>query len=213
MKQIQRYAVLDFEIMNEWRASVCAVGCVVIEKGKIINEFYSKVCPPTQYENKYCVETHGLRYKDVRKSPTFPVVWKTIDKMIGKSPIVAHNAPFEKSCIEACGEEFGTNTDYQYIDTLKMSRFVFPKAKNHKLNTLCEAMNIDLQHYHNALDDARADAECFLKLKKIGQYCFEKNEDNELIETHFCTQNIENNNEKEKINKLLMGEKTNFIEG
>lgn len=203
MKQVQRYVALDFETMNHWRASVCAVGCVVIEKGVITEEFYSQICPPTPYENPYCVETHGLTYNDVKDSPKFSEIWPVIDKMIGSSPIVAHNSPFEKSCIDACGEEFGTKTDYEYIDTLKMSRMQFPNARNHRLNTLCEAMDIKLEHYHNALDDARADAECFLKLKSLGNYCFEMSEDGTLLTTNFLYQNVENDKEKKKIEEKL----------
>ena len=87
-----------------------------------------------------------------------------IDKMIGDSPIIAHNKGFEKSCIEACADEFGTNDDYEYIDTLKLSR-EYLDTPNHKLDTICEALDVKLKHHHNALDDAIAAGECFIKMK------------------------------------------------
>lgn len=160
-----RYAALDFETMDTWRASVCSVGCVVFENDKIVDEFYSLVCPPSKYENPHCVEVHGLHYKDVKDSPPFPEVWETVDKMIGNSPIIAHNAGFEKGCINACNEEFGTKKDYKFIDTLQLSRQYMPYLNNHKLDTVCKQLKVPLKEHHNALEDARACGKCLIEMK------------------------------------------------
>lgn len=164
-----RYVVLDFETLDTWRASVCSVGCVVIEKGEITDEFYSLVRPPLMFENKYCVDVHGIHYRDVKNSPSFPEVWEKVDRMIDGCPIVAHNAGFEKSCINACAEEFGTNNEYTYIDTLRLSREILTECKNHKLDTICDKLDVELKQHHNALEDARATAECFIKLMKLSE--------------------------------------------
>lgn len=166
MKNKNRYVALDFETLDTWRASVCAVGCVVIENNQIVEEFHSLICPPSKYENPFCVEVHGIHYNDVKNSPTFPQVWEKIDKMIGDSPIVAHNYGFEKSCINACSEEFGTNNDYEYIDTLKLSRNTLPFLPNHKLDTVCNYFNVELKKHHNALDDARACGNLLIEINK-----------------------------------------------
>ena len=161
-----RFVALDFETLESWRASVISVGCVVFDDDKIVDEFYSLVCPPSKLEEWYCVKTHGLHYKDVEHSPTFPEVWEIVDKMIGNSPIVAHNIGFEKSCINACCDEFGTKNDYKYIDTLKLSRQNLRNMKDYKLNTVCKRLNVKLLHHHNALDDARACGEIYVKIKQ-----------------------------------------------
>lgn len=160
-----RYAALDFETMDTWRASVCSVGCVIFENNEIVDEFYSLVCPPSKYENPHCVEVHGLHYKDVKDSPPFPEVWETVDKMIGNSPIIAHNAGFEKGCINACNEEFGTKKDYKFIDTLQLSRQYMPYLNNHKLDTVCKQLKVPLKEHHNALEDARACGKCLIEMK------------------------------------------------
>lgn len=162
-----RFIALDFETLNEWRASVISIGIIVIEDNKIKTKKYYTVCPPSKDENYYCVQTHGLHYDDVKDSPDFPTIWNEIDKKYIKgSPIIAHNVGFEKSCINACNEEFGTNNKYEYIDTLKLSRKFFPKLTNHKLNTVSEAIKHNLKNYHNAIDDALACAKIFIKLNK-----------------------------------------------
>lgn len=163
-----RFVALDFEVLDSaWRATVCSIGLAVIENNKITDKFYSLICPPSKNENYYCVLTHGLHYEDVKNSPDFLKVWNEIDeKYIKGSPIIAHNVGFEKSCINACNEEFGTNNDYIYIDTLNLSRKYFPKLHNHKLDTVCEAIKHNLKNYHNALEDAEACAKIFIKLNK-----------------------------------------------
>ena len=40
-----------------------------------------------------------------------------------------------------------------YIDTVTVSRKVYPELYNHKLNTVCEYLSIDLSH-HNGKSDA-----------------------------------------------------------
>lgn len=162
-----RFVAIDFETLSEWRACIISIGIVVIEDNKIKEKKYYTVCPPSKEENYYCVQTHGMHYEDVKDSPDFPTIWKEIDeKYIKGSPLVAHNIGFEKSCINACNEEFGTNSDYEYIDTLKLSRQYFPKLENHKLNTVSEAIKHNLEHYHNAQDDALACAKIFIKINK-----------------------------------------------
>ena len=105
-KTNNRFAVIDFETANGYRETVCSVGVVIVEDCKIVDKFYSLINPQTKYFEKHCVAAHGLRYNDVKNSPKFSEVWEKVDKMIGNSPIVAHNAAFEKSCINACSVSY-----------------------------------------------------------------------------------------------------------
>lgn len=162
--QNKRFAVLDFETASGFRDSVISIGLVIVEDNKIVDKFYTLVNPQTKYFNKYCVATHGLKFKDVKYAPSFEKIWEKVDKMIGDSPIVAHNVAFEKSCIDACAESFGTNNNYTYIDTLKLSRERFKHLKSHKLNVICEEIEYNLKNYHNALADAEACAMVLINL-------------------------------------------------
>lgn len=162
-----RFVSLDFETLENWRASVISIGIAVIEDNKIVDTFYTNVCPPSKNENYYCVQTHGMHYKDVKDNPMFDEVWKMIDeKYIKGSPIIAHNIGFEKTCINECGDYFGTNTEYQYYDTLNISRKYVKGLENYKLNTVSEYINYNLKNHHNALDDALACANIFIYFNK-----------------------------------------------
>lgn len=161
-----RFVVIDFETMEGWRASVCEIGLAVIENGKITDTYKARVCPPSANENQYCVEVHGIRYKDVKDCPKFDEVWKHIDETYIKgSPLIAHNMPFERSCINECGELYGTNTDYTYFDTLQLARKYMKGMRSYKLNVLAKIFGFNFRH-HDAREDAKACATVFIRLCK-----------------------------------------------
>jgi DNA polymerase-3 subunit epsilon len=165
MTDIHRYVAIDFEKLDTIPSSICSVGLAVIENDKITKTFYSLICPPSKNENYYCVQTHGLHYKDVKNAPKFPEIWKKIDKVIGDSPIIAHNFGVERGCINACNEYYDTDYNYEYICTLALSRKYLNELPNKGLDMVCEALNYKMGYHHNAKDDAIASAEVFLRIK------------------------------------------------
>src|SRR5699024_8176460 len=50
------------------------------------------------------------------------------------------------------------------IDTLELARFLFPGLGNHRLNTLCKHVNVELTQHHRAIYDAEATAYLFWKM-------------------------------------------------
>ena len=164
-KKNNRYVAIDFEKMDTLPSSVCSIGVAVIENNEITDTFYSLVCPPTKNENYYCVQTHGLRYKDVKNAPKFNEIWKKVDKMIDGSPVIAHNFGIERGCINACNEEYDTDYSYEYICTLALSRKYLSDLPSKGLDLVCEALDYKMGYHHNALDDAIASAEVFLRIK------------------------------------------------
>lgn len=174
MKNNERYVAIDFEKMDTIPCSVCSVGLAIIENGKIVKRYYSLICPPTKNENWYCCQTHGLHYEDVKDAPTFKELWPKIDNIIGNSPLICHNYGVERGCIRACNEYYDTNYNYKYICTLALSRKFLKSLSSKRLDIVCESLNFKMKHHHNALDDAIASAEIFIRLKK--KYNFDINE-------------------------------------
>ena len=164
-KKNNRYVAIDFEKLDTLPSSVCSVGVAVIENNQITDTFYSLVCPPSKNENYYCVQTHGLHDKDVKNAPKFPQVWKKIDKIINGCPVIAHNYGVERGCINACNEYYETEYNYNYICTLALSRKYLSDLPSKGLDLVCEALDYKMGYHHNALDDAIASAEVFLRIK------------------------------------------------
>ena len=101
------FAAIDFETANGQRSSVCSVGIVIVRNGQIVDEFYSLIQPAPNYYTYWTTEIHGLTRLDTDGQPDFPQVWAQIEDKIKGLPLVAHNRPFDESCLKAVFEEYG----------------------------------------------------------------------------------------------------------
>lgn len=63
------------------------------------------------------------------------------------------------------------------MDTVTLSRFLFPELKRYKLNVIAKHLGISLENHHRAVDDAKATADILLK-------SFEMLKEKEIITLH-----------------------------
>ena len=151
------FAAIDFETANNERSSVCSVGVVIVRNGEIVDSFYSLIQPEPNYYNYWCQRVHGLGYEDTDNAPLFPEVWAQIEPLIEGLPLVAHNRPFDEGCLKAVFRVYRMDyPDYEFYDTLCVSRRVFPYLVNHQLQTVAEACGFLMKNHHHALADADA---------------------------------------------------------
>ena len=159
------FAAIDFETANNERSSVCSVGIVIVRNGEIVDTFYSLIQPEPNYYNYWCSQVHGLTREDTEEAPVFPKVWAQIELMIKGLPLVAHNKPFDEGCLKAAFHVYQMDyPDYEFYDTLCVSRRVLPELENHQLQTVAAACGYKLEDHHHALADAEA---CAWIAKKI----------------------------------------------
>lgn len=151
------FAAIDFETANNNRSSVCSVGVVIVRDNEIVDSFYSLINPEPNYYNPWCTQVHGLTSSDTDDAPVFPEVWKQIAPMITGLPLVAHNSPFDESCLKAAFRAYQMEyPDYEFHDTLRMARQTLRGLANHQLHTVAAACGYHLDNHHHALADAEA---------------------------------------------------------
>ncbi len=151
------FAAIDFETANKERCSVCSVGVVIVREGEFVDSFYSLIQPEPNYYNYWCTRVHGLCYEDTENAPIFPDVWAQIEPMIEGLPLVAHNSVFDEGCLKAVFRVYQMDyPDYDFYDTLRQSRRMFPGLPNHQLQTVAAACGFDMENHHHALADAEA---------------------------------------------------------
>ncbi len=159
------FAAIDFETANYERTSVCSVGIVVVRDGMIVDSFYSLIQPEPNYYKYWCTQVHGLCREDTENAPVFPDVWAKIEPLIEGLPLVAHNRPFDESCLKAVFRCYQMDyPDYEFYDTLAASRRLLPDLENHQLDTVAAACGFPMEHHHHALADAEACAHIAIKL-------------------------------------------------
>ncbi len=120
---MQDFVAIDFETANGRRSSVCSVGIVIVRGGVIVDRFYSLIQPSPNYYTYWTTEVHGLTRRDTDGQPTFPEVWAQVADKIKGLPLVAHNRPFDESCLKAVFEEYDMEyPGYEFHCTLAASR-------------------------------------------------------------------------------------------
>jgi DNA polymerase-3 subunit epsilon len=160
------FAAIDFETANERRSSVCSVGVVIVRSGQVTESVYRLIRPTPNYYTWFCTAVHGMTQRDTEEAAGFPAVWAEIAPKIAGLPLVAHNSPFDESCLravhKACGMDY---PDYTFHCTCRASRKKFGKAlPNHQLHTVAAHCGYDLKNHHHALADAEACAWIALKI-------------------------------------------------
>jgi hypothetical protein len=76
------------------------------------------------------------------------------------------NVGFDKKFIDKAYSDSGISADYDYVDTLALSRDEMPNSKNHKLSTIARDLDIEQEEDHRALADARTAGRVYSVLNK-----------------------------------------------
>ena len=158
------FAAIDFETANQHRSSVCSVGVVVVHNGKVTDKLYRLIKPTPNFYTYWCTEVHGMTYADTDDAMDFPEVWAEIAPHIQGLPLVAHNSPFDESCLKAVFRMYQMDyPDYPFFCTCIASRRVWPKGR-HNLDIIAARCGYDLTNHHHALADAEACAAIALEI-------------------------------------------------
>ena len=92
-------------------------------------------------------------------------IFEVIEPLIEGLPLVAHNKPFDESCLKAVFRVYQMDyPDYEFYDTLAASRRKFRHLPNHQLHTVAAECGYCLENHHHALADAEACAAIALEI-------------------------------------------------
>ncbi|MDO5571603.1 MAG: 3'-5' exonuclease [Bacteroidales bacterium] len=168
MLPLLNFTAIDFETANQYPTSACSIGIVKVENGKIVEEVSHLIKPQPNFFISSFIDIHHITKAMVSDAPLFGELWPEISKLIEDSEaLVAHNAPFDMRVLKACIEmEMIRAYIPQNFCTVRLSRKYLKFLINHKLNTVCDYFNIELDH-HEALSDARGCAKIVLGLNEM----------------------------------------------
>jgi DNA polymerase-3 subunit epsilon len=103
----------------------------------------------------------------IRYAPNFAESYHHWKRFVKVKTLVAHNMRFDKKCLLICLDEFlDVKDNFKTYCTMKIWKGEFKDAK---LVTCCKKLRIQLDRHHNALDDAKACADLFLRAIKDGR--------------------------------------------
>ena len=171
---VKREIILDTEttgLTNE--DGIVEISMLELVDGiKTGRKFHRFLNPKINITQK-AMEIHRITNETVKDQPTFEKVAEDIIKFIGEASIIAHNAGFDRRMLNnelrRCGWE--QYPEKRFIDTLEISRYLFPNEKNTQ-DALCERFEIDNQHrvksgIHSAVEDTAHLYQIYQELSKI----------------------------------------------
>lgn len=150
-------------IDTEWSVNkgnerfIIQLSAVKVLNGKIESEKDWMIYPGNGQIDKFCFNTHRISLDMLQGCPTFDKIYDEFIDFIGNLALVFHNASADltalaRTCdyynLPFCGEN-------DIIDTYS----IFP----YSLDICCDALGVNMGTHHNALDDARATANIYLK--------------------------------------------------
>lgn len=156
------FAAIDFESAGIRRGGTdvaVQIGLARMRAGEIVDSFGSFLAtdePITWSAQK----VHGIRQEDLAGAPTLLALWPELKSRLGGQWIVAHGASTEKRFLRA----FPFHGFGPWVDTLKLSRAVWPGQPSFALGDLCTSLGLEDElrslhagfRWHDALSDALA---------------------------------------------------------
>src|SRR5699024_4882676 len=160
------YVVFDVETtgLSAVYDTIIELAGVKIHGGEIIDRFES-FANPNQPISETITELTGITDDMVKDAPQIGEVLKDFYEWSKDTVLVAHNASFDIGFLNQGYKKVNIEKIKDpVIDTLELARFLFPELKNHRLNTLCKHLDVDLSQHHRAIYDAEATGYLFWKM-------------------------------------------------
>ena len=146
---------------------VIEIACIELHRDLPTGASFHALIDPERDIPEEATRVHGYRRAHLQGKPRFAEMVDDFLAFIGDAPLIAHNAPFDFSFLNAELRRAGRPPlDLaRMVDTLVLAKTRFPGLPN-SLDSLCRRYDIDLSERtsHNALLDCRLLSDVYVEL-------------------------------------------------
>lgn len=162
------FVVFDIETtgLSPKECKITEIGAIKIEHGEITDKFSQLINPGVPIPPNI-TDLTGITDEMVADKPHIDSVLPEFLEFCHGCAVVAHNAQFDCGFIRYNAAELNLEFHNKTVDTLKLSRELFPNERKHSLDAICKRLGVSLENHHRAVDDATATAEIFLKFVEL----------------------------------------------
>ena len=144
--------------------NVIEIGAVRFDKSGVIARYNVLIKPPKPVPAEI-TKINNISNQMLENMPGFSQRAGDFLRFIQGSYLIAHNAPFDVSFINAELKRCNLpNLQNEILDTVVISRQAFPQFPKFNLQFLAQNLNINVKNAHRAEDDARVCMELFIKI-------------------------------------------------
>lgn len=165
---LDEYVVFDLETtgLNREHNKIIEIGAVKVKNGQIIDRF-STFINPHESLSEDIVKLTNITDEMLKNAPEESEMLPKFFDFFKDSVLVAHNAKFDMGFIKKWAERNDKKVTNTVLDTVGLSRTIFPEMSKHTLNVIAKKLDISLENHHRAVDDAEATAQIFIKFINI----------------------------------------------
>ena len=144
---------------------IIEIGAVKMVNNEIVDRFNTFV-KPTKPVPVNITSLTGITNDMLKSAPPIEKAIVSFIEFLSDGIFVAHNAQFDSGFIRRDTSRLNIPFNNKILDTLALSRILFPQLKNHRLDTLAKELKIKMGSHHRAVDDANTDALILKELLK-----------------------------------------------
>lgn len=171
--------VIDFEttgLSPRQGARAIEVAAVRVADGEIVDR-YQSLMNPGVWVPPFIEQLTGIGNRMVRAAPHPNEVMAELAEFIGDTPLVAHNAGFDRQFLDAELDRIDRACTQGFVCSMRVSRRIYPEAPSHKLGVLADHLGLRFSgKAHRALADAEITALLWLRMLEQlqGRYALDR---------------------------------------
>lgn len=162
------YTVFDTETTGldpDHGDEIIQIGAVRIVNLRLLrSETFDQLVDPRRRLNPASAKVHGIGEDMLRGQPTLDEVLPAFDAFCEDTVLVGHNAAFDMRFLQLKQQSSGVRFEQPLLDTLLLSEVIHPAQESHRLEAIAERLGVRIEARHNALADAVATAEVFVRM-------------------------------------------------
>ncbi len=162
-------AVIDFETTGISPAlgdRATEVAIVLLEAGQVVGRFQSLMNAGVQVP-AFVTQLTGISNSMLAQAPAAERVMRDAARFVGDTPMVAHNAAFDRKFWQAELALADLPAPQPFVCTVLLARRLVPNAPNHRLGTLVDFLHLPRTgRAHRAMADAEMAAALLQQLRQ-----------------------------------------------
>jgi DNA polymerase-3 subunit epsilon len=159
----EKFVAIDFETANADLASICQVGVVTFDDGRVF-ESWGSLVNPQDYFDRINVDIHGINEAAVKNAPTFQQIYAAMLDRLQDQVVVSHTLFDRAALSQAIAKHNLPSISCHWLDSANVVRRAWTQwsCKGYGLTNVCGELGI-IYTPHDAVEDARAAGEVLLR--------------------------------------------------
>lgn len=157
------YTVIDFETtgLSPLDNEIIEIGAVAVRNSTVVDSF-SMLVKPRVPISPFISSLTGITNEAVKNAPNIENCLPELLDFIGDDVVIGHNVTFDLGFLNAaCERCTGRSFPNDYVDTLRISRKLYPQERHHRLCDLEKRFGLKNDSAHRALSDVMLTYECY----------------------------------------------------